>query len=109
MPGRDLIIGIVIDDNTYYPLQEICQICGMETDSIVEMVNYQILQPRGKTMHEWQFTATQLPRLKKAVRLHHDLELSWHNVALVLDLLDELEESRKQLQQLEQWAAKTQK
>lgn len=90
------------NENVSFSLKELCNICGVHAEYILELVNYGILQPRGKTMQVWQFSSDQLLRSKKALRMQHDLELNLAGVALALDLLEELERSRIKIKQMQQ-------
>ena len=47
--------------------------------------------PLGGSRHEWRFTRLSVVRVAKARRLERDLDLNPPGVALVLDLLDELD------------------
>ena len=82
--------GVIIDETIYYTLEEICDICGVRTESIVELVDFGILEPEGKTSGRWKFPAKQVQRSQRALRLQHDLELDISNLALTIDLLEEL-------------------
>ena len=86
----------------YYTVQDLSEIGHVETHLIIEMVEYGILSPQGKKSAQWQFTAEQLQQFKQALRLQRDLELNLPGVALTLDLMHELRESRAQMQRMEQ-------
>ena len=45
-------------------------------------------------------------RIRRALRLSHDLELDWPATALALDLLDEIDRLRERLQGLERQVAR---
>ncbi|RCW62883.1 chaperone modulatory protein CbpM [Marinobacter nauticus] len=73
-------------------LEECCQRVELPADSIIEIVEYGIVEPEGAAPPEWRFSALQLSRLRRASRLQRELELDWQAVALVLDLLSEVEQ-----------------
>ena len=61
------------------------------------MVEYGLLEPIGKSPEKWKFKADALRRSKAALRLQHDSGVNLAGAALVLDLLDELEELRTKI------------
>ncbi|MFT7371948.1 MAG: chaperone modulatory protein CbpM [Oleiphilaceae bacterium] len=76
----------------YLPLNELCQLEYIEPDIVIEIVEYGIAQPvRGEASADWVFDTTTVHWIKKAVRLHQDLEIDWVAVALVIDLMQQKE------------------
>ena len=51
-------------------------------------------EPHGAGPHEWRFSGTELRRVRTAHHLAHDLEINPPGIALVLELLDEIEALR---------------
>jgi len=72
-------------------LQELCETCQISSNFAYELLEYGILQPVGEHPDEWQFDLKQLHRVKTTLRLHHDLEINLAGIALILDLLDEID------------------
>jgi chaperone modulatory protein CbpM len=84
-------------------LRELCQYEGLNEQLIVEVVEHGIAQPvAGDDVVDWVFDTTSVHWLKKAVRLHYDLEIDWIAVAMVIDLLQKNETLRRQNQCFEQ-------
>lgn len=73
-------------------LEECCQRVELPAASIIEIVEYGIVEPVGSAPAEWRFNALELSQLKRANRLRRELEIDWQAVALVLDLLGEVEQ-----------------
>ncbi|WP_250657176.1 chaperone modulator CbpM [Alkalimarinus coralli] len=74
------------------PLNELCQLECIEPDIVIEIVEYGIAQPvRGEKTADWVFDTTSVHWIKKAVRLHQDLEIDWVAVALVIELMQQNE------------------
>lgn len=97
-----LVTGPVLDENLELTLDELCRACLARSEHIVTLVEEGILQPRrGDAPDEWRFTGIALQRASRALRLQRDLELNLAGVALALDLLDEIDELRLRLRQLE--------
>lgn len=94
--------AVVIDETTTFTLGEICQTCNVHAELVIEMVAHGLLEPRGESPAQWEFTGDALRRSKTALRLQRDLGINLAGTALVLDLLDELEKLRVQLALLNQ-------
>jgi chaperone modulatory protein CbpM len=93
--------GIILDETTTFSIDELCGTYRIGSEVIVAMVEEGIIEPLGYETTEWRFSANQLPRVRKAMHLYHDLELNLAGVALALELLDEVSELRARLRQLE--------
>lgn len=89
-------IMIVADYTTEitFSLNELCEICRIQNEEAEDFVRYDILVPNGTSMTQWTFDMEQLQRLRKAIRLRRDLELNYAGIALVMQLLAEIEELR---------------
>ena len=92
---RDLLTGIVLDEQGEITLAELCRVCDVSTEQATEMVVEGILNPRGREPVNWRFRRTELVRIQRALHLQRDLRVNLPGVALALDLLDELEELRR--------------
>ena len=80
----DIVLGI--------SLIELCQYEGLTEQLIAEVVEHGIAQPvSGNERVEWVFETASVHWLRKAVRLHNDLEIDWVAVAMVIDLLQKNE------------------
>ena len=91
---KDIIIIADYSTDTQLTLDEICEACGVEVFLVRELIAYEIIAPVGESQEEWVFDMEQLKRLHTALRLQRDLELNLAGVALVLDLLDEMQDLR---------------
>jgi chaperone modulatory protein CbpM len=84
-------------------VHELCQYEGLSQQLIVEVVDHGIAQPMaGRNVVDWVFDTTSVHWLRKAVRLHYDLEIDWVAVAMVIDLLRQNEALQKQNERVEQ-------
>lgn len=93
--------GIILDETTTFSLDELCGTYRVGSEMVVAMVEEGIIEPLGYETTEWRFPASQLPRVRKAMHLYHDLGVNFAGVALALELLDEVSELRARLRQLE--------
>ncbi len=96
-------IIIIADYTNAEPLtlDEFCEACGISNEFIQALIEHDIVHPRGGQPHQWQFDLDELQRVKAAQRLQRDLEVNMAGIALVLDLLDELNELRAHTQLIE--------
>ncbi len=92
----------IADESRPYRLRDICDMCAMRAEFVVEMVEAGIVEPEGTTPGRWRFGMHAVMRLKKAQRLRRDLDLNLAGIALALDLLDDLESMRLRARALEQ-------
>jgi chaperone modulatory protein CbpM len=91
--------GMLLDDSALFSLCELCSVCGVHAELVIEMVEEGVLQPRGGAPEEWRFTGTAVIRAQKALRMSRDLRVNWPGAALALDLLEELEALRRERRQ----------
>ncbi|MEZ5555988.1 chaperone modulator CbpM [Haliea sp.] len=80
---------------------ELCQLEGIDSDVVIEIVEYGIVRPANLSREtsesdQWLFDTTSIRWLKKALRLHRDLEIDWLAVAMVVDLMRENEILQKE-------------
>lgn len=89
--------GMVLDEYTRFSLVELCVLAKTSAEWVIELVDEGVLEPEGVTVNEWRFDARALKRLQAARRLQLDLGVNLPGVALILDLLEEVEALRQQL------------
>jgi chaperone modulatory protein CbpM len=89
-----LYAGELVVETQTYSLHQVCAICGVQADRVVELVSFGIIEPEGSQPDMWQFKESAVHRAKKALRLHRDLGLDQQGLALTLELLDEIDRLR---------------
>jgi len=92
-----VVAGTVIDDQTEVTLDDLSLFCSVRRERIVALVDEGVLEPKGRESSEWRFAGHSLRRAAKAIRLQRDLEIDPAAIALVLDLLDQIESLRAQI------------
>src|SRR3954465_6256372 len=92
--------GAVVEEEIHLTLIELSRACQVQEERILGWVGEGVLEPQGASPDEWRFAGASLRRTRIAVRLTRDLDLNPPGVALALDLLDEIEGLRAQLQRL---------
>lgn len=92
----------VMNGETIFTLHEICERGGVRVEFIVELVEYGVIAPvKGTDANQWIFDALALARLKRALRLQRDLEINLPGIAVSLDLIEEVERLRQQVDLLD--------
>lgn len=81
---------------------EICRLCRLELDAVVELVDLGLIRPRGEVPEHWQLPAAALPRLALIGRLVHDLGIDVGGAALAVELLEVQRDLERRIRRLEQ-------
>ena len=89
----------IIDETLSFDLQHFAQACGQSPTWILQLLEYEILPARpDERIH--QFFGDDVLRARKAYRLQRDFDASFTAVAMMMDLLDEVQLLRKQAKQI---------
>ena len=91
----------VLGEGDWIAVSEICQLCRLDLEAVLELAQLGIVSSRERTPGEWQVAATALPRLRVAGRLMQDLGINVSGAALALELLESQRELEKRLRRLE--------
>jgi chaperone modulatory protein CbpM len=76
---------------------------GVSDELVMELVQCGVVFPlEGDRPEEWLFKVDAVHMAKKAVRIHRDLAIDWADIALVLNLLEEMDQLRAENDQLKQ-------
>jgi chaperone modulatory protein CbpM len=92
------LAGTVIDEQVEVTLEEISLYCSVRREQIVALVEEGVVEPKSGARTEWRFAGHSLNRAAKAIRLQRELDLDLSAVALVLDLLEQIDALRFRLQ-----------
>jgi chaperone modulatory protein CbpM len=96
-PSNDRALsGTIFDESITLSIKDLSRMCAVDERHIVELVEEGVLKV-VEVSREWHFTGDALRRARLAVRLERDLELNLAGVALALDLIEELEQLRRQI------------
>jgi chaperone modulatory protein CbpM len=96
-----MLTGSLMDEIENMTLDELAGICSCKTEWIIELVNEGILEPRGQSQTEWRFSGNCLLRTRTAYRLYQDLQINVAGIALVIDLVDEVNDLQARLRVFE--------
>jgi chaperone modulatory protein CbpM len=96
-PSNDRALsGVIFDESMTLSIKDLSRMCAVDERHIVELVEEGVLSV-VEVSREWHFTGDALRRARLAVRLERDLELNLPGVALALELIEELEQLRRQV------------
>jgi len=94
MLQEKIFTGVVLDENFRLTLLEICRICEVSAERVIELVDAGVIEVEGAEPLHWRFDALAFRRLQAALRLERDLGINPAGAALALDLLEELRRLR---------------
>ena len=96
MADKDDILQVdVLDEQHQLTLQELTELCQVQSSLIMDLVEEGALEPIDMYASQWYFSGTTIRRVQIAVRLHRDLNVNMPGIALALELLEELEQFRR--------------
>ncbi len=105
MTSRDVktttLVGTILEEEVVLSLAEVCRASRLPAERVIEMAEEGVIEPVGRSPEHWRFRGASLRRLHCAQRLQEDLGVNTAGIALVLDLMDELEQLRARLGRLE--------
>jgi len=85
-----------------FNLQEVCDRCMVAREFVIKLVDYGVVEPNGSEPDEWQFTSISYLKIRKAIRLKHDLSINEAGIALALELIDERDKMQQEIKHLRQ-------
>ncbi|MCC7413596.1 MAG: MerR family transcriptional regulator [Gammaproteobacteria bacterium] len=96
-----LLEVLVLDEQLELSTAELCRLCHLSPDELMNMVAEGLLDPIGEAPERWRFASHALPRIQLALRLERDLGVNLAGVALISELLDQIERLRVRVERLE--------
>ena len=93
-----VLAGAIFEDTALLTVGDLSRMCAVDERHIVEFVEEGVLSVVEIDTAEWHFTGAALRRARLALRLERDLELNLAGVALALELMEELQALRRELQ-----------
>ncbi|MEA3133950.1 MAG: chaperone modulatory protein CbpM [Gammaproteobacteria bacterium] len=88
--------GEIFEEYALLSIEELSRLCAVDKTYIVELVEEGVLSVT-EVASEWRFAGAALRRARTALRLQRDLEINLPGVALALELMEEIEELRREL------------
>jgi chaperone modulatory protein CbpM len=96
MSRSAIAFGIWLEDDQALDLEGFATACGLEVDDVCKLVDEGLLQPTVDRP-VWRFGGEALARARRIRRLQRDFEANLQSVAVMLDLMDEIERLRARL------------
>ena len=98
----EIIEGLWLDERQEIALTELAELSGFPEAELLELADYGAIAPidPGAEPRLWTFTAKCLVTVRTACRLRDSFELDPHDVALVVTLLDRIQDLEAQLRDL---------
>ncbi len=90
----------LLDEDATFNLPELCQICGIHAEFIIELIEQGALEPDGQDPANWIFDINAVKRAYRGIRLSRDFNLEAPAIAIILDLLDEIDRLEEKINQL---------
>lgn len=103
MTDKDRILSVeVVEPTATFTLREVCERGDCHAEFVIKLVNYGVIAPveESPEARQWQFDLDALARLRKAQRLQRDLKMNLPGLAMSLELLDEVQEMRREVDRL---------
>ena len=97
MNTSSIAIGVCLTDDHALELEAFAAACGIEAEFVRLLVDEGLVQPVA-LQPAWRFGGEELARVRRICRLQRDFEANLQSVAVMLDLIDEIERLRAQLQ-----------
>jgi chaperone modulatory protein CbpM len=86
----------VVETEVWFELHTFARVCGVDVAYVQTLVDEDLVLPAGDTPG-WRFGSEALARVRRIRRLQRDFDANLQSVAVMLDLLDEIERLRAAL------------
>jgi chaperone modulatory protein CbpM len=96
MNTSSIAVGVCLTDEHALDLEAFAVACATEVDFVRLLVDEGLVQPSVERP-TWRFGGEELARVRRIRRLQRDFEANLQSVAVMLDLIDEIERLRAQL------------
>lgn len=89
-------------NSTTLGVEQVCMVVEISRHELIQVIELGIVEPPGNTPEEWVFDLGMLSVLRRAQRLHRQLEVSWPGIALAMQLLEKVEQLQAENERLRQ-------
>jgi len=97
MMQRTIVVtGTCLGDDGWLEIEEVAQASGAGVDFIRTLVDEGLLRP-AVTSPAWRFGGEELARIRRIRRLQRDFAANLQSVAVMLDLMDQVERLQAEL------------
>lgn len=88
--------------STAFGVEQVCLVVEISRPELIQVIELGIVEPLGDSPEDWRFDNDMLSALRRAQRLHRQLEVGWPGIALAMQLLDQVEQLQTENQRLRQ-------
>lgn len=107
MDEQVIITSVLIDEKNTVSFVEICQQYPRAKDALIDLLEHGLIQSLvHASLEQAMFDGPMVHRLQKAMRLQHDLGVNTPGVVLAMELLDELDKLRHEMDILQRHIGK---
>lgn len=97
MNTSSIATGVWLTSEHALELEAFASACGTDVDFVCQLVDEGLVRPVVE-QPTWRFGGEELARVRRICRLQRDFEANMQSVAVMLDLIDEIDRLRAQLQ-----------
>jgi chaperone modulatory protein CbpM len=90
MSTTTLAVGVCLLGDELLDLAALARACNTQADAITALVDEGLLQPVVEAP-AWRFGGDELARARRILRLQRDFDANLHSVAVMVQLLDEID------------------
>jgi len=102
----ELTEAVWLEENGELDLDELVQLSGLPPEVLSELVESGVLAPISPSEPQWRFTAACITTVRTAGRLRTDFDLDANALALVIRLMNRIEELEAQVRALRAGASR---
>jgi chaperone modulatory protein CbpM len=92
-----ITLGVCLSDEQALELEAFAMACGTEIEFVRLLVDEGLVQPLSE-QPSWRFDGAEIARVRRIRRLQRDFDANLQCVAVMLDLMNEIDRLRAQLQ-----------
>jgi|SRR5262245_1097459 DNA-binding transcriptional MerR regulator len=81
------------------PIDEVARLTDIQPDLVVRFVDWGLIDP-VETNPEPCFEVSVVLRIRRILRIHHDLGVNWAGIGVVMDLLAKIDDLEQEIARL---------
>lgn len=97
MNKDNILTGVLIEETTTYSFVEVCHRYHIPKELLIEIIEQGLFSNQSSELEQIALDQKSLQRLETAFRLHRDLDINLPGVVLALELLEEIDTMRHEL------------